>query len=170
MEFTSQVSVFEDNLWSYHLPVPTAVALHFKEITSDNRVICHLNDQLKIHAAILPKGNDQYYLMCSKALRKELAAEVGDSVHIRMEADNSKYGMELPEELEEAFYADPEGNDFFHALTPGKQRSLIHLVAKLKSGNKRIEKAVIILEHLRKLNGKLDFKQLNQDFKDAQRW
>lgn len=170
MEFTTQVSVFEDHLWSYQLPVPTPVALHFKSITSDNRVICRLNEKLTIHAAILSRGNDQYFLMCSKELRKQLGLTSGDQVHIRMEVDNSPYGMALPEELSEAFYADPEGNDYFHQLTPGKQRSLIHLVAKLKSSNKRIEKAVIILEHLRVQRGKLDFKQLNQDFKAANRF
>lgn len=170
MEFTSQVSIFEENLWSYHLPVPLPVAQHFKQTTKDSRVICWLNETVKIHAAILPKGNDQYYLMCSKALRKKLGVVAGDAVHIKMEKDESKYGIPLPEEFQEAMYADPEGDAFFHALTPGKQRSLIHLVAKLKSSNKRIEKSVIILEHLRSQKGILDFKQLHQDFKDANRW
>lgn len=170
MEFTTQVSIFEDNLWNYHLPVPVPVAQHFKETTEDSRVICWLNVAVKIHAAILSKGDNQYYLMCSKELRKALEIEAGDTVNVKLEKDDSKYGMPMPEEFQEALYADPEGDTFFHQLTPGKQRSLLYIVGKLKSSNKRIEKSIIILEHLRKQNGQLDFRQLNQDFKDANRF
>lgn len=167
MEFTAVVSVFEENLWHYHLPVPLPIAQHFKEQTQDNRVICVLNDTLTIHAAIMPKGGT-YYLMLSKELRKKLGGvEAGDMVHVKMEKDESKYGTPMPEEMQEVLYADPEADELFHQLTPGKQRTLIHLVSKVKSSNKRIGKAIVILEHLKHQNGGLDFKQLNIDFKEA---
>lgn len=166
MEFTAIVSIFEENLWHYHLPVPLPIAQHFKEQTQDSRVICILNDTLRIHAAIMPKGGT-YYLMLSKDLRKKLGVAAGDAVQVKMEKDESKYGTPMPEEMQEALYADPEADALFHQLTPGKQRSLIHLVSKVKSSNKRIEKAIVILEHLSRQKGELDYKQLNIDFKEA---
>ena len=167
MEFTTVVSVFEENLWQYHLPVPLPVAEHFKAATKNNRVICILNDAVQIHAAIMPKGGT-YYLMLSKDLRKQLGnLEAGDEVYVQMEKDDSKYGAPMPEEFQEALYADPEADELFHQLTAGKQRTLIYLVSKVKSSNKRIEKAIVILEHLRQHNGEIDFKQLNIDFKEA---
>lgn len=167
MEFTALVSIFDENLWHYHLPVPLPIAEHFKSISKDNRVICTLNNEVKIHAAIMPKGGT-YYLMLSKDLRKKLGGvEAGDMVQVQMEKDESKYGTPMPEEMQEALYADPEADELFHQLTPGKQRTLIHLVSKVKSSNKRIEKAIVILEHLRQHHGMIDFKQLNIDFKEA---
>ena len=167
MEFTTQVSLFEDNLWHYHLPVPVPVAKHFIENNKDRRVVCILNEQVKIQAAIMSKGEEGYYLMLSKDLRKKLGGiDVGALVQVHMEKDHSKYGIEMPEEMQEALYSDPEADKLFHALTPGKQRTLIHLVLKIKSSNKRINKAIVILEHLKKMDGNIDFKILNQDFKD----
>ena len=87
----------------------------------------------------------------------------------QMEKDESKYGIPMPEEMQEALYMDPEADQLFHKLTPGKQRSLLYIIGKPKSSNKRIEKAIVILEHLKTQGGKVDFKQLNIDFKEANR-
>jgi uncharacterized protein YdeI (YjbR/CyaY-like superfamily) len=61
---------------------------------------------------------------------------------------------------------DDRANDHFHALTPGKQRSLIYLVLKIKSEDARIRKALGIVEHLVEFNGELDFRALNEKFKE----
>ncbi len=169
MEFTAIVSLFESNLWSYHLPVPEPVAQHFIKDSTDRRVVCVLNGEEKIHAAIMPKKDAGHFLMLSKELRKKLGVDLGSEVHVKMEKDDSKYGMPMPDEMQEALYMDPEADQLFHQLTAGKQRSLIYIAAKPKSSNKRIEKAIVILEHLKTQGGKIDFKQLNIDFKEANR-
>ena len=83
---------------------------------------------------------------------------------IELLKDESKYGIPMPEEFQELLYQDEEGNDLFHALTAGKQRSLLHIIGTVKSPDIRIRKGMIMLNHLRSNNGKLDFRQLNQDF------
>ena len=98
-------------------------------------------------------------------IRDRYNLALGDSVNVLIEEDESKYGMPLPEEMEELFLHDPEGDQLFHQLTPGKQRSLLYLIVKIKSKEKRLEKSFIILEHLKEQKGSLDFKILNQDFK-----
>jgi len=75
--------------------------------------------------------------------------------------------MPISEELEEILSQDPDGSELFHKLTPGKIRSLIYHVGKYKSSDKRVEKGVIILEHLKANEGKLDWKMLNEAFKQG---
>ena len=75
--------------------------------------------------------------------------------------------MPLPDELKTAWDLDEDGHRVFHSLTMGKQRTLIHMVGKFKSADKRIEKSLVILEYLKSVNGNLDFKELNIAFKNA---
>jgi hypothetical protein len=74
--------------------------------------------------------------------------------------------MPLSEEMEEVFLSDSDGSDLFHQLTPVKQRTLIHVVNKYISSQLRIEKLFVILDHLKNRKGVLDFKGLNEDFKN----
>ncbi len=49
----------------------------------------------------------------------------------------------------------------FHTLTLGKQRTLLHLIGKPKSGEVRLRKAIAVINYLKEVNGRLDFKELN---------
>ena len=170
MEFTTIVSIMDTDLaslWQFHLPVPSPIAAPFLEGNKDRRVICRVNDTIQWHAALMPKGDGHFYIMINKEVRKKLDLKSGDQVTVHLQKDESKYGMELPEEFEAILESDPEVDQYFHALTPGKQRSLLYLVVKIKSPQKRLQKALVIGEHLVKMEGKLDFKILNQDFKEA---
>ncbi|MFT7612128.1 MAG: serine phosphatase RsbU (regulator of sigma subunit) [Parvicellaceae bacterium] len=82
-------------------------------------------------------------------VRKKLALHHLEYIEISVEEDLSKYAMQIPVEFEELLKLDPEGNDLFHAFTAGKQRTLIHFVAKFKSSDKRIEKALIIVNYIK---------------------
>ena len=75
----------------------------------------------------------------------------------------------MPEETSELMAIDEEGDKLFHALTQGKQRSLLYIIGKPKRSETRLQKAVVVLEHLKTWNGKLDFKQLNEDFRNARK-
>jgi len=83
-----------------------------------------------------------------------------------LKKDESKYGMPMPEEFDELMKIDDELNEVFHKLTPGKQRSLLHIIGKAKRSETRLNKAIVISEYLKQVNGKIDFKQLQQAFKD----
>ena len=61
---------------------------------------------------------------------------------------------------------DEEADKYFHQLTPGKQRSLLHIIAKPKREETRLKKAVVITEYLKTNKGKLDFTALNLAFKE----
>ncbi len=165
VSFDSTLEKYENNLWNYHLKVPQDIIVNIKK-KKITRFMCSLNKGAKFHASLIPAGEGIYFIKINKELRLRHKLKIGDSVAVLIEKDESKYGMPLPEEMEELLLHDPEGDRLFHQLTPGKQRSLLYLIVKIKSKEKRLEKSFIILEHLKEQKGSLDFKILNQDFKN----
>jgi hypothetical protein len=167
MTFTAFLSVFDDNSlsWEKHLPIPDAIFTEMLAKSPDKRVICTLNQTVSFHCAMMPKGHFHYILVNNETCKK-LKLHVNDEVEVEIVKDDSKYGINISEELEEVLFSDPEGHFLFHQLTPGKQRSLIHIINKIKSSQTRIEKSFVILEHLKRQKGILDFKKLNDDFKE----
>ena len=167
--FTAVCAEFVDNpLWSFHFMVPDDITKHFVG-QNENRVIVVLNGKTKLHRALMPDGNGGYYIMLNKELRKKLNLSAGLELFVEMGPDVSVYGLPMPEEMSELMAIDEEGDKLFHALTRGKQRSLLYIIGKPKRSETRLQKAVVVLEHLKTWNGKLDFKQLNEDFKNARK-
>ena len=162
--FQTSVSKFDDSLWGFHLKVPEVIYQSFAT-QKIKRVLMQINGSEKLHAGFMPEGNEKYFLMLSKDLMKRLQLAGGQSVNVIIEEDTTRYGMPISTEMKELLELDPEGESYFHKLTPGKIRSLLHYVNKFKSSDKRIEKSVIILEHLKANNGTLDWKALHDAFK-----
>lgn len=162
--FKAPLEKFEDTLYMVHVKVPNEIREAFaaKKI---KRIMSSVNGSTPTHNAFLSAGNGIYYIKLSKNTLKEIGADMGDLLQVNIEEDTSKYGMAIPEEMEELLRQDEEGSVLFHKLTPGKIRSLLFKVGGFKSSDKRIEKSVIILEHLKANEGVLDWKMLNEAFK-----
>lgn len=109
----------------------------------------------------MPKGDGGFFININKKIRDSLQLKIGMQVQATLRKDDSKYGLPMPEELDELFKMDEEGNRLFHALTPGKQRTLLYIVGFPKTSDKRITRAIAVVEHLKANNGKIDFKMLN---------
>jgi len=165
--FKTTLQKFDSKLWYYYLEVPLKIKEKYVE-GKDRRVIITVNDSEEIPCAIMPNGNEYYFINFNKENRKKLKLNVGDKVTVKIKKDKSKYGMPMPEEFQEILYLDPEVEKYFETLTPGKQRALLHLIGKPKGQETRIKKAIVISEHLKNHKGKLDFKILNQEYKDYQ--
>lgn len=160
-KFTSKIVQLDSTVWSICLIVPVENAAPFLG-GKDRRILCTLNDEIQIYAALMPKGEGIWFVNINKETRKKLNLEVGSSVDVILEKDESKYGMPMPEEFDAILESDTAGNEIFHQLTPGKQRTLIYQIGKPKSSDKRITKGLKILEYLKMTNGKIDFKELNE--------
>lgn len=165
MKFQTTLQNFNSNLWGYHIPVPLEIAKTFIN-DSGQRVLCTLNGQRQIHCALMPDGKGGFFINLNKELRKELQLSLGDLIAVELKKDESKYGMPVPEELEALFEIDEEGSKYFHELTPGKQRSLIYQIGKPKNSDTRLQKAIVIFDYLKSTRGRLDYKELQQAFKD----
>lgn len=164
MEFTAKLENFNTRLWTYHIKVPNAIALHYTE-QGDKRVVCTLNDTYSFQCAIMPAGEGVHFININKKIRDKLKLNEGNKINVSLEKDNSEYGLPFPEELKELLKQDTTGNKYFHQLTPGKQRNIIYYVGQVKNTDLRIHRAMIFIEHLKRNKGKLDFREILQDFR-----
>jgi hypothetical protein len=164
MDFTARIENFNTKLWTYHIKVPGHVASHFLE-KGDKRVVCTLNDVHTFQCAIMPAGNGIHFININKKIRDTLKLKEGSKVGVSLEKDKSTYGLPFPEELKELLDQDKEGNRLFHLLTPGKQRNILYYVNQVKNTDLRIHRAMIFLDHLKRNKGKLNFRELFEEFK-----
>ncbi len=157
--FSGRLDNFHTRLWSYHIKVPDPIARHFWD-QDQKRVVCRLNGEVEIQCAIMSAGEKGFFILINQKVRTKLKLKEGSPVEVELTPDKSEYGLPMPEELSEMLHQDPEGNDWFKKLTPGKQRNLIYLVGQVKSSELRIQRALIVVEHLKSQQGKIDFKAL----------
>ncbi len=166
MEFRARVENFNSKLWSYHIKVPQAIAMHFKE-EGIKRLLCTINDNIKLQCAIMPAGDGVYFINLNKKVRDQMKLKEGSQVSIKLERDDSEFGLPFPVELEEVLEQDKSGKEYFYKLTPGKQRNILHAVGQVKNSDLRIKRAMIMINHLKANKGKLDFRQLNQELRST---
>ncbi|MGB4849732.1 MAG: YdeI/OmpD-associated family protein [Saprospiraceae bacterium] len=163
MDFTAKLENFNTKLWTYHIKVPKPIAKHYLD-QGDKRVVCTLNENIQIQCAIMSAGDGVYFITINKKLRDQLKLKEGSKINVALEKDKSEYGLPFPEELKELLDQDAVGNKFFLALTPGKQRNIIYYVSQVKNTDLRIHRAMIFLEHLKRNKGKLNFREILDDF------
>jgi hypothetical protein len=164
MNFTANISRFEESavFWTSIIIIPSDIFLEMMQIAPDKRIICSINNSISFHCGMLPK-NTFHYIMLSKEKIKILNLEIHDEISVEIFPDQSEFGMEMCEELQEVLFSDPDGNSLFEKLTSGKKRSIIYLISKTKNSQLRIEKSFVFLEHLKRNKGKIDFRIYQED-------
>lgn len=147
-----------------YLEIPLEVGDRFKTDAKTRRVVCTLNSKHSFHCALSP-NKGRFVIGVNTAMRKKLKLEPGDDIAVELVADDSKYGAEMPEELAEVLRQDRAGDKLFHELTSGMQRTLIYMIAAPKNVDKRIHLALVVLEHLKKNDGKMIGEILQEEIK-----
>ena len=147
--------------WHF-VKVPRVIGERFPSDGRSRRVVCTLNESETIQCALMPSGGD-FLILVNKRVRTALGVLSGDKLELSLSPDTSRYGLPMPEEFEEVLKQDAEGDKLFHALTPGRQRSLIFLVTSGKDVDKRIHKALLIVEHLKENDGRIDSVKLYRE-------
>lgn len=156
--------------WTRRLLIPTdVVAAVPKRDDGSLRVVCTIADIPPWQAALTSDGQGGHYIIFSKARVKALHATQLDTedLIVSLVPDDSNYGAPMPVELATLLAMDPEVDKHFHALTAGKQRTLLHLVDRYKTEATRLSKAVALVEYLRHTRGRLDFRELGVWMKEA---
>lgn len=149
--------------WHY-LPVTVEIANQFEYKDGTRRVVCTLNGAETFQCALIPNDGG-FFIVVNKQKRDKLKIIPGDSVLVEIKPDESRYGLPMPEELREVLDQDPEGDKLFHALTAGKQRSILYFVGKIKDIDKRIHTALIFIEHIKQNDGKIIHERLTEELK-----
>jgi hypothetical protein len=146
--FTSVLERFSGKGGMHYVQVPEVVWKQFTK-TKAIRVLATLNDVLEFHCAIRPKGGGMFYINIGTPIRAKAKLKLGQKISFTVRLDKSEYGRKMPKELKELMAQDEEGNKLFHALTPSKQRGVIYYVDGAKSLDKRIERALMMINRLK---------------------
>ncbi len=164
LHFTATLEESHNKLWGSHVRVPDSIARRLIDPKS-RRVIRTLNGSPEHQCALLPFGKGVFVLSVNRQWCHALNLGIGSKVRVGLRKDESKYGLPLPEELEELFRQDKEGSRLFHALTTGRQRTLLYIIGKAKTPEGRAWSASIVLRHLRESGGRIHYRQLDQALK-----
>ena len=114
------------------------------------RCICTLNGKSNLHVALQSRKEEGYFIYISKRVLKELSLKKGVTVQMELKEDESQFQFEEAEEWNEVLATDPIAKDIFDQLTPGNQRSILYLITRVKSSEKRIERSLHIAEQLKR--------------------
>lgn len=159
IEFTTIVDRIS-NLRTFIIVVPVEAVEQFDQST-DTRFWCTIEGSLRYQCGLMNyKGGQRYFAITSDKL-KALDLEVGCSVHVTLEKDESEYGMPFPVELEVLLDQDQEGKRRFDGLTIGKRRNIIYFINQAKREQTRIDRAILLIGHLKQIpEGKEDMRQI----------
>lgn len=164
--FRSSIEESTNKLWGAHFGIPDLASKALAE-GDDRRVVCTLNEKITYQCAMLPRGDGSFLITVNKKIRDRLKLKSGSPVDVQLVKDRSEYGLPMPEELAEVLAQDPEGNRLFHALTPGKLRTLLYIAGNVKNSEKRIARAIVIVDHLKANKGNIESKKLNAELKNC---
>lgn len=164
IKFKAALDKFSPESGWHFIPVSKEIADKLAFTGKGRRVVCTLNGAETYQCALMPYQGS-YFMMVNKRVRTCLGIVPGDMVAVELIHDDSTYGLPMPEEFREVLNQDPDGDRMFHALTAGKQRSLLYYVGKIKDIDKRIHACLVIVEHLRENEGKIVGDQLYHELK-----
>lgn len=137
----------------YQLFIPEAVFAPFAE-AKHSRVRIEATfegNTISFYAAVKKdKYTGDYKLMFGKRMQKELGVVLNDYFQMQLFEDTSKYGVDMPEELDAVLLSDYEAYEIFESLTKGKQRSIIYTIIRIKKSQSRIDKALLCCENLKR--------------------
>jgi hypothetical protein len=88
-----------------------------------------------------------HYLMLGRSTAKRAGLGVGSTARVRFKLVGDD-AVEVPAEIREALRQEPSWRAPWRALTPGMQRSLSYLVLRMRTEEKRAQRAVEVLEHV----------------------
>lgn len=134
--------------YSHYIDVPDD-AWEIIEKWPGQRVILILNG-IKFHRVIRKFKDLPPRISVSKPMLKELKVETGDIIQVTVEQDMTEFQAEMPEELAAVLETDLEGFERFMKLTDGAKRSAMFAVLRVKNTQSRIDKALKIVENIRK--------------------
>jgi Bacteriocin-protection, YdeI or OmpD-Associated/Domain of unknown function (DUF1905) len=131
----------------HYLQVEEEVVLAY-HAKGSKRALCTIKNT-PVHCAFLSMKNGGYYIVLGSKICSALKLKEGDELEPIFSDDDSDYQFEMPEEFAEVLYQDTEAMEIFENLTDGNKRGLMYIVTGVKSSDKRIERALKIVEKLK---------------------
>lgn len=134
----------------FYMMVPDEVASQYVQGRKPARVRCVINGHVEFQCAIRPKAGGGFYINVATPLRQQGKLVLGQQLHVAVRKDDSEYGRDMPEELQELLAQDEEANKLFQAAKPLNQRAIIYYISSAKSVQVRIDRAIMMTDRLKK--------------------
>lgn len=159
IQFNTHIALLQHLPGMHYLEVPQEVVQQLG--TLKIRLHCTVNQALTFQCGLMALGEGKAYISISKKRMQQLDVSLHDTVAVTLEKDDSAYGTEMPEELEELLHQDEEGNRRFQLLKPSMQRYTLNHVSAVKSPQLRVDRAITLIENLKTLpEGKENFRAM----------
>lgn len=141
------------------LPVPPDIyaALEGKK---PFRVKVTLPGEVHWKAAVMSNGAGSGWIGVSKKMVKTHHLPLGVPMPVKLEPDTDQETWPLPEEMVEVLALDDEAQKYFNKLTEGKKRSITVYINQTNQPQRRVERALLIAENLKRYKGKGSAMQL----------
>jgi len=135
----------------YALCLPETIIKPFLDKKQNRvRVIATYQEKTVAFHAAIQKRSGRYVMMFGKQHQKVLGVFPNDILLVQFFEDDSKYGVELPEEFEAVLFSDQEAFEAFETLTIGRKRGLIYAISRYRNSQTRIDKALQLCERLKR--------------------
>ncbi len=141
-----------------HITVPAEIVDKVGGIGT--RLMISINGNEPFHGGMVAKGEGTAYITVNKARKKKWSLNENEELTITIELDHSKYGVPVSEEFEALLEQDREGAGLFEQLAPSEQRYIINYVSGVKSSQKKIDRAILLINNLKTMPEKFDFRHL----------
>lgn len=128
----------------HYIAIPSTIGDKFKA-ENVKRVRCIVNDMVNVQAAIRHDKAAGYCVYIGKRYLSKLKIRLKATLNIQIKADDSQYGVDMPETLEAVLQTDEEALLLFEQLTDGKKRSAIFMITRVKSRDAQIRRALKIV-------------------------
>ena len=163
IRYTGTIEDLNTKVWGTGLRVSVSTVQQIREL-GWKRLRCTFGGSLEKSTSLTALGGE-HYLILNKQILRSTGRSVGDQLEVVIREEDAEFGMEMPETMAEALAMDADAHHLFLALSPGKRRNLIYIVSRSGSADQQIHKALVINQHLKQMEGRLDFKMLNQQLR-----
>lgn len=138
------------NYWFVELTPDILAQLPGRKEKGDfnQRLLVTLDSKIQWQAGVLALGEGSGLITVQQNRLKKLGKTLGDSVLVRLEKDESEFGVPVAEEIIEYWNQVPESKMRFDALTPGMKRYILNYVDTAKSKEKRAERTHLLMSNL----------------------
>lgn len=94
-------------------------------------------------------GEPWHILIILKSIREKIGKQVGDQVHVTVEADDEPRKIEVPPALAAAFAQAPDALAFFESLAFSHRREYVNWINEAKQENTRLNRVAKTIEMLK---------------------
>lgn len=121
-----------------YLYVDAKVAESFPD-KKKTRLICVIDNKLTLRCGLNHLGDGNFFVIVSSKYLKTLDKEPGDTVTFTLEPDPDPLGVDVPEVLQALLDQDEDLKAIYDTFTPGKKRSLIFSIARVKDIDRQVK-------------------------------